>query len=666
MRDPIWGEKMDKKKTKNSFRSIGLLPALILLLNLSLSGCGSLPVPQSRELSQYELILVAGFDASSEQNDQIAVTLMSSMETGPGGEGGGGEGPKTELYVSDASTVTAAIEKTQTYSDRYFFMGHTDYYLFGEDSARDSLDRFVDYLTREPTQRYSGKLFVVKGASARDFLKATGQQKMLLSDRLASMERESNYFAGSGSATLGEFLTSVHRHGPVLLPMLSLVDPAAHRPVTDSEDADTQAEGGDSGGKSGKEKQKTAGAGKEKEQSDKEKTDEDNAAQQQQQAILEEEEETELLAAASTLTTGMSWRLPDFLRRKPKGPSPTPGGIHPVWTESGGVEAGLQAVSRQRTTRNRTNSVTNPSPSAPQRPGVSPQPEPSATTDTLAGASPTPKPAAASTTAPSPAAQTETKPQKSEKTDKDTSSQKGDASGKGEQAPPDSPSEGPSAPPSPGDAISREIIRRHGGSDALNRNDSVDTTNDAPPQGKAADFNLAGYAILQDGRMVGEIPLTLALGVNYLHDEALKDIIEVRGPDGGPVALSVLASRCEPEAHWDSDGNLQRLTLNLTVDSALRENQSQVDVTAPEGRELLAQRQNEALHERMRNLIEDAQARSLDYIGLGERIEAKNPYRYARIRDRWNEIFPSLPVTIAVKSLIRRTSDVLYPIGGES
>jgi|GEM_PF-1624304 len=141
--------------------------AALALLILSGCGGGSL-LPRMTEISDFEVARVFGIDANE---DGVEITLVADRST-QGGDGEGG-GKITEILSFSGETVAAAISKMTIHSDKRQHMGYVDFLLVGEAAARDGITKYLDYFTRDFESRYSSKIYIIRGDSAKDFLKKT-------------------------------------------------------------------------------------------------------------------------------------------------------------------------------------------------------------------------------------------------------------------------------------------------------------------------------------------------------------------------------------------------------------------------------------------------------------------------------------------------------------
>ncbi|MDR1329613.1 MAG: Ger(x)C family spore germination protein [Oscillospiraceae bacterium] len=162
-----------------------LAPAIIAVAALLFAGGSALRFfPYMSEISDFEVVQVIGID---KKGGGVEVTLMADRKKSSGGEGGEGMGV-TGVMSFDGPTVFEAINKMNIYSDRRRHLGYVDFLLIGESAARDDLEKYLDFFTRDYETRYSMDVFIVRGATAKDLLRKTVTANRNVADVLMNID----------------------------------------------------------------------------------------------------------------------------------------------------------------------------------------------------------------------------------------------------------------------------------------------------------------------------------------------------------------------------------------------------------------------------------------------------------------------------------------------
>ena len=406
-----------------------------LLCMVVLSACRGQFFPEARNPSEYKLISVVGLDRSEKTKEDVALTLsakeQSDSKLGGGQSGGGGQaGDRPLLLTNEARSAARAYNEMQSYTQDYLFLGHVRYFLIGEQAARGGIERYLDFLRRDPDSRYLARLYVVEEKTAREMMTKASTNANYIADRLNAMEADVGVLSSSHALNLAQVAGKLEgSHGHMLLPLIRMTSPSDH-------DAAVAPQKGKNDGK------------------------------------------------------------PEDKEAAPEG-----------------------------------------------------------------------------------------------------------------------------------------------------------------PDGMTMEMDIAGYAIVINGRMAGTIGPGLSPAVNFLQNTVNSQIVEVKAGDGQTAALRVLSSRSRVKPHWDGDG-LAGLDIVVHIEAALNENQSDLAVTSAGKARPLAGQLEDWAETRIADVLSQAQRLGVDYLGLGDRIGKKHPIRFDRLADDWDHVFSELPIAVQADASIIRTYEI--------
>ncbi|KJS19998.1 MAG: hypothetical protein VR72_16215 [Clostridiaceae bacterium BRH_c20a] len=154
-----------------------LLAGVLLVFSFLMNGCGEKTfLPERKELVDLELIEAVGIDKSPDNPEDIRVTITSKMDkqgagagrmeaTGQAAQGGG-----AVVVSSEGKTVSEAARIFQTYNKKQVFWGYADFFIIGEEAAREDLIKYLDLLSRGQALRHNARIFIVKDATAEELL----------------------------------------------------------------------------------------------------------------------------------------------------------------------------------------------------------------------------------------------------------------------------------------------------------------------------------------------------------------------------------------------------------------------------------------------------------------------------------------------------------------
>lgn len=203
----------------------------ILILLFSLSGCNSDFLPKPREISDLQLVQVIGVDLNEEVPGQIKLSIasknmeVSTWQDSSGSEGGAnGNVKKALVQTATGVTVFEAVRNMQTHGNKTLFWSHTQYYLIGEEAAKDNLIRYLDFFTRDHELRIEAKVLIVKGSTAKELIEQVNLSDFFIVDILESLERNVELLSISEEMKISELIRFVDiHHSSARVPCIELV-----------------------------------------------------------------------------------------------------------------------------------------------------------------------------------------------------------------------------------------------------------------------------------------------------------------------------------------------------------------------------------------------------------------------------------------------------------
>ena len=194
---------------------------ILMFSVVNLTGCKKNILPQRQEIDDLQLVQIIGVDKLSDSTNDCMITVASKkLEQGGGQESSGSTGGSTGSNVAKAlvlsskgKTVFDAIRNVQTRSDKTIFWGHTEYYLIGEEAARDNIAMYIDFFTRDHELRIESKVFIVKDSTAKDLIEQFNQQSdFYILDKLQSLEKNLKLLSISKEMKIHELIRFIDIH----------------------------------------------------------------------------------------------------------------------------------------------------------------------------------------------------------------------------------------------------------------------------------------------------------------------------------------------------------------------------------------------------------------------------------------------------------------------
>ena len=183
---------------------------------LLLTGCSGSIFSGYRETEHLQLVQALGVDSEDAGGLRLSVSCAKPGQSASGG--GSGTGSGGAIISRSGENILRAMESLQNYSaDGQLYYAHAESVLFGEDFAREGLDRALDFIARDNQLRLGLYLYVVKGGSAEELVTAPPGEAYEISKTLTTVRRDTEAEGGSHVFTARETLKSLSRYGAALV-----------------------------------------------------------------------------------------------------------------------------------------------------------------------------------------------------------------------------------------------------------------------------------------------------------------------------------------------------------------------------------------------------------------------------------------------------------------
>ncbi|WP_270394003.1 Ger(x)C family spore germination protein [Bacillus paranthracis] len=143
--------------------------SMILVVSLCfLTGCWD-----RTELNDLAIELGWGLDQAKNNKVEISAQFIIPSKMGMGQSGRSNTGKSVFIESGIGKDTHEAVQMMQTKMSREIFRGHQRVILIGEKMAKNGLASVLDAYSRDPDIRLRADAFVIKGHTAKEFLKAS-------------------------------------------------------------------------------------------------------------------------------------------------------------------------------------------------------------------------------------------------------------------------------------------------------------------------------------------------------------------------------------------------------------------------------------------------------------------------------------------------------------
>lgn len=179
---------------------------------------------------------------------------------------------------------------------------------------------------------------------------------------------------------------------------------------------------------------------------------------------------------------------------------------------------------------------------------------------------------------------------------------------------------------------------------------------------QAMEIEIGGYAAFRNLKLITFLDKEETRGENFLLNRVLTGVIEVKDKSGDMVGLDIISSSARIDIAFDA-GELQGMIVKVKLISNVDEVHSTNNIFTEENLNYLSTEQSAIVKKEIEKVIKTAKENKIDFVDMADEFSKKHPVLWQKYKDKWEDIFPALPVTVEVESRIHRTYDIREPNG---
>ena len=171
-------------------------------------------------------------------------------------------------------------------------------------------------------------------------------------------------------------------------------------------------------------------------------------------------------------------------------------------------------------------------------------------------------------------------------------------------------------------------------------------------------IEFAGYGIIKGAKLIDYLSLEESRGANFVNNSLDSTVITLGREEAKDISLDLISSDTEIKFLFDEEELMKIKVINKN-----RSNITQIvtenNVLDEELLRYLEQKQAEIIKNEIEMAVNKSQTLNADFLNFEGQLRLKHPYKYERIKDKWDEIFKEVPIEVSVESRVRRLYDVL-------
>lgn len=171
-----------------------------------------------------------------------------------------------------------------------------------------------------------------------------------------------------------------------------------------------------------------------------------------------------------------------------------------------------------------------------------------------------------------------------------------------------------------------------------------------------------GYAIFKNLKLVTTIDEIKARGEDFLLNTIISRAIKVKDSSGNMVGLDLLESKTKITPVFNK-GIIKEIKVKVKLSSNIDEVHSTSLKINRETVDYLSNEQSLVVKNEIESVIKTAQEYNCDFVDMANVFSTYHPILWRRHKDKWEEIFPNLLISVEVESKINRSYNIREPNG---
>ena len=163
---------------------------------------------------------------------------------------------------------------------------------------------------------------------------------------------------------------------------------------------------------------------------------------------------------------------------------------------------------------------------------------------------------------------------------------------------------------------------------------------------KSYTFDFYGLGIIKDGKLKDYLPASLVRSYLILTGKLNATDIEVNGENGDLFVFAVKNSITKTSFEFDSQNKPEKVIFDVSIET-------EFDETASNSKEAfnlnkLNALQSGKIKSEIERLIETSRETDADFLGIGESLSIRHPYKWHNIKDEWHNLFKNIDYEIKI------------------
>ena len=175
-------------------------------------------------------------------------------------------------------------------------------------------------------------------------------------------------------------------------------------------------------------------------------------------------------------------------------------------------------------------------------------------------------------------------------------------------------------------------------------------------------IELAGYGIISEGKLIGYLNEDETDGYDYIKNIIKQDTMSLNVNEA-IYGVNLIGSKTDLNFEFSED-ELTKVIVKTKTNNFVGETYYGENIFNT-NRSEIENAENEFIKNRIMAVIDRAKKEKVDFIDIGKKLQFKHPYKWLKIKEKWEEIFCEVPFEVQVTSELNKEYDIVSTINQE-
>jgi len=175
-------------------------------------------------------------------------------------------------------------------------------------------------------------------------------------------------------------------------------------------------------------------------------------------------------------------------------------------------------------------------------------------------------------------------------------------------------------------------------------------------------IELAGYGIISEGKLIGYLNEDETDGYDYIKNIIKQDTMSLNVNEA-IYGVNLIGSKTDLNFEFSED-ELTKVIVKTKTNNFVGETYYGENIFNT-NRSEIENAENEFIKNKIISVIDRAKFEKVDFIDVGKRLQFKHPYKWLKIKEKWEDVFIKVPFEVQVSSELNKEYDIVSTINQE-